>query len=126
MPLPPPGPKAFDKSTLQLYVSMHQLFRIWFVPFHQAPASLVTVLRLVHDRPTNRYYIQQQQDMYEPTELVKFFSLFRILWFVTVVTQFVATGLCVLGAVVGGPVSWVEENAVGGNGEKSVGEVVLG
>lgn len=31
-----------------------------------------------------------------------------------------------LGAAVGGPVSWVEENAVGGNREKSVGEVIMG
>ena len=105
---------------------MHQIFRIWFIPFHSAPVSLVTVLRLVRDRQTNRYYIQQQQDMYQPNECAKFFSVFRLAWLVTVVWQFVATGFCVLGAVVGGPVSWVEENAVGGNREKSLEEVVMG
>lgn len=105
---------------------MHQLFRIWFIPFYSAPVSLVTVLRLVHDRSTNRYYIQQQHDLYQLNEITKFFSVFRIAWLVAVVCQFVATGLCVLGAAVGGPVSWVEENAVGGNREKSVGEVIMG
>ena len=40
--------------------------------------------------------------------------------------QFVATGLCVLGALLGAPVSWVEENVVGGNRERGVKEVVLG
>lgn len=107
-------------------MSLHQIFRIWFVPFHSAPVSLVTVLRLVHDRPSNRYYIQQQQDLYEPDECCKFFSLFRVVWLLAVVWQFVATGFCVLGALLGGPVSWVEENAVGGNREKSVRDVVLG
>ena len=64
--------------------------------------------------------------MYQPSEFFKFFSVLRIAWLFLMVWQFVATGFCVLGTLLGGPVSWVEENAVGGNKEKSVKEVIMG
>ena len=80
----------------------------------------------MQDKPSSRYYIQSQQDMYQTNEFFKFFSVFRIAWLFMVVGQFVATGFCVLGALLGGPVSWVEENAVGGNKEKSLKEVIMG
>lgn len=38
---------AFDKERLLLYVSIHQDFRLWLVPFYNAPVELVTVLQLV-------------------------------------------------------------------------------
>ncbi|KAK6383015.1 hypothetical protein, variant [Exophiala oligosperma] len=44
---------AFDKEKLLLYVSMHQDFRIWAVPFYIAPVKLVTVLQLTTD-PTSQ------------------------------------------------------------------------
>ena len=40
--------------------------------------------------------------------------------------QFFATVLCVLGAVVFWPISWVEQNVVGGNRERSLGDAVKG
>ena len=40
--------------------------------------------------------------------------------------QLLATGLCVLGAVAGWPVSWLEQNVVGGNRERGLREVVKG
>lgn len=62
---------AYDEKTLQLYVQMHQLFKIWFIPGHSASASLVTVLQLV--RRNGLYYIQSQHDLYQVNEFVKFF-----------------------------------------------------
>ncbi|KAK5042358.1 hypothetical protein LTR84_012815 [Exophiala bonariae] len=38
---------AFDEEKLLLYVSIHQNFKIWLVPFYNAPVNLVTVLQLV-------------------------------------------------------------------------------
>jgi len=120
---------AFDKSALLLYISMHQLFRIWFIPFHRSPVHFVTVLQLVQDSSPKSgkpiYYIQSQEDHYQTNEFVKFFSVFRIVWLAVVVWQFVATGLSVLGAQLGAPVSWAEENVVGGNKERSVKEAAL-
>ncbi|EXJ89486.1 hypothetical protein A1O3_02553 [Capronia epimyces CBS 606.96] len=40
---------AFDKENLLLYVSMHQNFKLWVVPFYNAPVKLVTVLQLTTD-----------------------------------------------------------------------------
>lgn len=40
---------AFDKQNLLLYVSIHQNFKLWFVPFYNAPVKLVTVLQLSTD-----------------------------------------------------------------------------
>lgn len=40
--------------------------------------------------------------------------------------QLLATLLCVLGAGLGWPVSWVEQNMVGGNEQRSLGYVVKG
>ena len=59
-------------------------------------------------------------------EIVKFFSPFGVLRVLLLVVQFVATGFCVLGAWAFWPVSWVEQNLVGENWERRVGEVVDG
>ncbi|OAP65255.1 hypothetical protein AYL99_01227 [Fonsecaea erecta] len=37
---------AFDEKHLRLYVSIHQNFKLWVVPFYNAPVKLVTVLQL--------------------------------------------------------------------------------
>jgi len=41
---------AFDEANLLLYVSLHQSFRIQFLPFHRSEVNLTTVLTLTHDR----------------------------------------------------------------------------
>ncbi|MCJ1335459.1 hypothetical protein MMC09_000729 [Bachmanniomyces sp. S44760] len=118
---------------------MHQTFKIWLIPFYNCPVSLTTVLQLIESPspppssdpssqppPPTLYHIKSQNDLYQTTEFFKFFSVFRIAWLGLVVWQFLATGFCVLGALLGGPVSWVEENAVGGNKERGFKEVVLG
>lgn len=40
--------------------------------------------------------------------------------------QLLATLFCVVGAGLGWPVSWVEQNMVGGNEQRSLGDVVKG
>ncbi|KAK7892930.1 hypothetical protein LTR67_007167 [Exophiala xenobiotica] len=40
---------AFDKEKMLLYVSIHQNFRLWVVPFYIAPVQFVTVLQLTTD-----------------------------------------------------------------------------
>lgn len=90
--------------------------------------SLVTVLQLV---PTTaggkkRYLIRSQNDLYQVNEYVKFVSLFGVLSVTVIAFQLLATGLCVLGAVAGWPISWVEENVVGGNRDRGLVDVVKG
>lgn len=145
---------AYDEKNLTLYVNIHQVFRIWIVPFFNAPVSLVTVLKLVrrpplppqpsYSTPINPnesqdgylyrtsssdkplYYIQSQNDLYQVNEFFKFFSQFGILSAFLLLWQFLATALCVLGATIFWPVSWVEQNVIGGNKERSIGEAVAG
>jgi hypothetical protein len=37
---------VFDQRTNLLYIKISQVFSIWFIPFHHAPVTLVTVLHL--------------------------------------------------------------------------------
>lgn len=124
---------AYDEKNLILYVTMHQLFSIFLLPsFLHARVSLTTVLQLTPSRPfalksqSSTYLIKSQNDLYQVNEFVKFVSVFGLLRMLVLAGQLVATGLCVLGCVVGAPVSWVEENVVGGNGERRLGDVVEG
>lgn len=75
---------------------------------------------------TTTYLIQSQNDLYQVNEFVKFASQFGLLSVVVYAWQLVATGLCVLGAGLFWPVSWVEQNMVGGNEERSLRDVVKG
>jgi hypothetical protein len=70
------------------------------------------------------YLIKSQNDLYQVNEFVKFFSIFGIVSLGVFVFQIVATGFCVLGAVAGWPISWVEQNVVGGNKERSLVDAV--
>ena len=122
---------AYDKENLTLYVSIHQLFHLFLLPrfiFSPASVSLVTVLQLqpATSGGKKRYLIRSQNDLYQVNEFVKFVSLFGGLSVMVMAFQLVATGFCVLGAVAGWPVSWVEENVVGGNKGRGLGEVVKG
>lgn len=143
---------AFDEKKLTLYVNIHQIFRIWIIPFYKAPVSLVTVLKLVRYPPlppqpsysasinpndsqngslatsskTPLFFIQSQNDLYQVNEFFRFFSAFGVLSGFLLLWQFVATALCVLGAGLLWPVSWVEQNVIGGNSQKSIGEAARG
>ncbi|KAK0643600.1 hypothetical protein B0T16DRAFT_186115 [Cercophora newfieldiana] len=43
---------VFDQRANLLYVTLHQTFSIWFLPFHKSPVRLVTVLHLAPDSTT--------------------------------------------------------------------------
>ncbi|KAL9602639.1 MAG: hypothetical protein Q9179_002470 [Wetmoreana sp. 5 TL-2023] len=147
------GGVAFDEKNLTLYVNIHQVFRIWVIPFYNAPVSFVTVLKLVrypplppqpsYSTPINPndaqngtiykassekplFYIQSQKDLYQVNEFFKFFSQFGILSGLLLLWQFLSTAICVVGALVFWPVSWVEQNVIGGNKERSIGDAVIG
>ena len=117
---------AYDPQNLLLYVSIHQIFRIWAIPFFSAPVSLVTVLQLVKQKQYDppRYLIRSQNDLYQVNEFVKFVSQFGILSALVIVLQLMATMGCVLGAMVFWPISWLEQNVIGGNRERSLVDAV--
>ncbi|KAI9706119.1 MAG: hypothetical protein M1836_005525 [Candelina mexicana] len=101
------GEIAYDSKHLILYVSISQVFAIWFIPFFRAPVSLITVLQLYHDPSTEKYYITNQNDLYQVDQMMKFVPggwLFAFVW------QCLATGFSVLAALLLWPVSYVEEH----------------
>ncbi|KAK8227175.1 hypothetical protein HDK77DRAFT_484304 [Phyllosticta capitalensis] len=124
---------AFDKQNLILYVHVSQIFRIWFIPFHYAPVSLVTVLQLEKHSPyedavadsssvrtasTNgqssssavagsKYYIASQNDLYQTTDFPRFVfpPAFLLVW----IWQLFAMVFCNVAALVLTPLTWAEE-----------------
>lgn len=100
--------QAFDKSSLILYVMISQRFRIWIVPFYVAPVNLVTVLQLVHDKESDKYYISSQDDLYQVNQFVRFIWLGG--WLVLWLCQITATFFCLIGAILLWPQTWVEEH----------------
>ncbi|KAL8864121.1 MAG: hypothetical protein Q9174_007462, partial [Haloplaca sp. 1 TL-2023] len=145
---------AFDDKNLTLYVNVHQDFRIWIFPFFRAPVSLLSVLKLVRypalppqpsysisinpnevqngsifnssssERPL--FFIQSQNDLYQTNEFFKFFSPLGILSGLLLLLQLSVTTLCVFGATIFWPISWMEQNVIGGNQEKSIADAVRG
>lgn len=70
-------------------------------------------MSLVKDKKDEKYYIAKQEDLYQLNEVVKFFwpGGDLVLW----IFQVFATGMCILGALVGWPVTlFFERNNVGG------------
>ena len=125
---------AYDAQTLRLYVTMHQIFRLWAIPFFSAPVTLTTVLQLVpkpyptphHPEKRDLYFIQSQNDLYQVNEWIKFISQLGLLSLFLYAWQIIATALCVLGAFLFWPVSWIEQNVIGGNYVRSLREAVKG
>jgi hypothetical protein len=122
-----------------LYVSMHQIFSIQFLPFHKSHVSLTTVLHLtkLQNFPSatsqhevkvsqqtdgrSKYYITSQNDLYQTSEFVKFvFPWFGLATFGVMLWQFIATFFCIIGAVLGWPITWLEENVFGKNRERRI------
>ncbi|KAL4963483.1 uncharacterized protein BDV14DRAFT_90481 [Aspergillus stella-maris] len=102
---------AYDKDNLKLYVSMHQVFSIWVIPFHTAPVNLTTVLSLTTDADADgkkRYYITKQEDLYQTDEFIKFVvpyggQLAVLMW------HAFATLFSIMGVFVLYPVMFAEE-----------------
>ncbi|KAJ6126535.1 hypothetical protein N7523_002147 [Penicillium sp. IBT 18751x] len=108
---------AMDKENLKLYVNMSQIFSIWIVPFHVAPATLTTVLDLTTDSTktsssTNGahplYYITKQEDLYQTSEFIKFILPHVGHWLVFG-WHLIATLFCFLGVTLLWPMLWLEE-----------------
>ena len=97
----------FNQSSSILFLQIHQIFSLFFVPFYKANVNLTVKLHLVHKASTNKYYISSQEDLYQINEVVKFFlpggATFLWLW------QVLASFVCVLGALVLAPITWMEQ-----------------
>lgn len=126
---------AYDAHQHLLYVSIHQIFRIQWIPFYKSDVRLTTVLKLVEDAsrkaeieefstrqakkilkndyaalqaPHKKWLIQSQNDLYQTDEFIKFVLFFGgcsaiMAW------QFFATFVCVLGALIMWPVTYLSE-----------------
>ncbi len=122
---------------------MHQVFSIQWLPFHKVAVAITTVLHLVrsesipdsnsshehkhaqHTDGRTKYYIQSQNDLYQTSEFIKFVLPWFGLGTISVMLwQFFATFMCVIGAVLGWPITWIEENVLGGNKERSIQDVI--
>jgi hypothetical protein len=126
-----------------LYVSLHQIFSIQFLSFHKSHASLTTVLHLIkletfpsstsqHEVKASqrtdsrtKYFITSQNDLYQTSEFVKFvFPWFGLGTFGVMLWQFIGTLFCIMGTVLGWPISSLEENVFGGNQERRIQEIL--
>ncbi|KAN0105071.1 hypothetical protein V8E51_010816 [Hyaloscypha variabilis] len=97
----------FNQKSSILFVDIHQIFSLFFVPFYKSNVHLTTKLQLVHHANDGKYYIQSQEDLYQLNEVVKFFwpGGATIIW----LWQLFATALCIVGALLLAPVTWVEQ-----------------
>jgi len=69
----------------------------------------------------SKYYITGQNDLYQTSEFVKFV----LLWFgLGTLWQFAATCLCVVSAVLGWLITWLEESVFGGNRERRIQDIL--
>ncbi|RMD44020.1 hypothetical protein DV735_g1052, partial [Chaetothyriales sp. CBS 134920] len=120
---------AYDQENLVLYVYSKQLFRLG--PFPAFKASLTSVLWLTQnvDEDFNaladgvttnksnsitgnggKYYIKAQEDLYHPTEVIKFLLPYGFGTVLVFFIQIFATIVCVIGATIGFPIISLEES----------------
>ncbi|KZL86600.1 flavin-binding monooxygenase-like protein, partial [Colletotrichum incanum] len=128
-----------DQKTNLLYVKMRQDFRLWFVPFYNAPVEFVVVLRLetrtvdangnllprgYGDSNTvgnrQRQFIVSQEDHYQVGEWLKFLVPFFGYWVWHAWTLF-ATALCVIGAFFGYPLTFLFQQFAANNSTNGTG-----
>jgi hypothetical protein len=108
---------AYDKENMLLYVTISQIFAIWFIPFHRSEVTLTSVLQLVHKPGSRKYFIQSQNDLYSVDQFFQFFLPWGIGTTIVVLFHFWATFMCVLGANLGRPITnfmqsqWVKRQA---------------
>ncbi|RMD42746.1 hypothetical protein DV735_g2366, partial [Chaetothyriales sp. CBS 134920] len=125
---------AYDKENLVLYVYSQQRFRLGILP--AIKAKLLTILWLTQNldddynaladgvAPPNssnsngnsitggggKYYIKSQEDVYHPTEAIRYFSPLGLGTTLVTVLQIIATIFCVIGATLGFPIISLEES----------------
>ncbi|KAI9642296.1 hypothetical protein NHQ30_009098 [Ciborinia camelliae] len=124
----------YNAETQTLFLQLHQIFHLFFVPFFAPTVNLITVLHLTpspargadHDssggsstvssegRRRTKYLIKHQEDLYQSTEIVKFFwpGGTKVIGF----WRLFATLLCIIGAMAFAPITWMEEKGWFGNG----------
>ncbi|EPE31204.1 hypothetical protein GLAREA_04171 [Glarea lozoyensis ATCC 20868] len=107
----------FNKDTDIIFLNIHQIFSLFFVPFYKSNVHLTTVLNLVQlpdpaQRAEGKYYIIHQEDLYQTDEVVKFFwpGGSTVIWGF----QMFATCMCILGALALAPVTWAAERRARG------------
>lgn len=122
-----------DQQHNLLYLTMRQVFTLWFVPFNlwQTSVKLVTVLELAHlpvddeGRPADgnaiippgdktaryRYYIRGQEDNYQMTEWLKFIAPWggHLIWYFG---QLVSTLVCTLCVILFWPLTFLEPHGL--------------
>jgi len=100
----------YNQKSQLLFVEIHQIFSLFFVPFYKSNVHLTTKIRLVQSENDGKYYIKSQEDLYQLNEVVKFFwpGGATIIW----LWQIFTTGLCILGALVLAPLTWMEQRHV--------------
>ena len=112
----------YNQSLHILFVEIQQIFSIFFVPFYKSDVHLTTKLHLSQDPTNGKFYIMSQEDLYQSNEVVKFFwpGGATVVWLL----QMFATLVCILGALLFAPITWMEQrqslktNGVKGSGEK--------
>ena len=133
-----------------VYVGVRQKFGIWYIPYYgRADVRLVAVLHLekrtMPPEGTHRvaltngyddegepsrlkplYYVKSQQDLYQLNEFVKFVDMFGVFGMFAIIGQLIAALSCALLALIFWPISWLEENLIGGNKERRIADVVKG
>ncbi|KAJ5052209.1 uncharacterized protein L3040_001968 [Drepanopeziza brunnea f. sp. 'multigermtubi'] len=97
----------FNQESSTLFVDIHQIFSLFFVPFYKADVRLTSKLKLFHSEDDGRYYIASQEDLYQTNEWVKF------VWpggaTLIGLGQLFAAFLCIVGAFLLAPVTWIEQ-----------------
>ncbi len=93
------------------------------MPFYRVRARLTTVLHLVRQPPrdlepavptmTSKFYIRSQNDLYQVDQFFRFLSPLGVGGLLLLVVQLLATGACVVGAMLGGPIAWLEGKVLG-------------
>lgn len=95
----------FNQETQTLFVSIHQIFTLFFI--YKANVHLTTKLSLVQDNTARKHFIKHQEDLYQTDEVVRFFwpGGNYIIW----LFQVVATLTCIGGALALAPITWMEQ-----------------
>ncbi|KAF7894325.1 hypothetical protein EAF00_007839 [Botryotinia globosa] len=113
----------YNPETQTLFLQLHQQFHLFFLPFFYPTVYLTTILYLSPIKESaetsasaseTKYLIKHQEDLYQSAELVKFFwpggTQIISLW------RLIATLLCIVGAMMFAPMTWMEEWGWFGNG----------
>jgi hypothetical protein len=98
--------REYNQKSQILFVEINQIFSLFFIPFYKSNVHLTTKIHLVQ-LGNGKYYIQSQEDLYQLNEVVKFFwpGGATIIW----LWQIFATILCILGALILAPMTWMEQ-----------------